>query len=249
MRIAVLSDIHSNVFALEAVINHLSSRAVDHCVNLGDILYGPIAPRQTYDLLMEHNFITISGNQDRQIYQASEAEKNANPTLQFILQQLGQEPLAWLQSLPFDQQLTPDVYLCHGTPSDDLVYLLEDVSLGYPRLRQDQEITQLLGEQRSDLILCGHSHTPRTVNTSTQQLIVNPGSVGLPAYCDDLPLKHCVENYSAHASYAIIEDGPAGWMVEHMKVSYDTDKAVRQAQQQSRFDWAVFLSSGRVGPA
>lgn len=249
MRIAVLSDIHSNVFALEAVINHFSSRAVDYCVNLGDILYGPIAPRQTYDLLMEHNFTTISGNQDRQIYQASEVEINANPTLQFILQQLGQAPLAWLQSLPFDQQLTPDIYLCHGTPSDDLVYLLEDVSLGYPRLRQDQEITQLLGEQRSELILCGHSHTPRTVNTSTQQLIVNPGSVGLPAYCDELPLKHCVENYSAHASYAIIEDGPVGWMVEHMKVSYDTDKAVRQAQQQGRFDWSVFLSSGRVGPA
>lgn len=249
MRIAVLSDIHSNVYALDAVINHFSCRAVDHCVNLGDILYGPIAPRQTYDLLMEHNFTTISGNQDRQIYQASETEIHSNSTLQFILQQLGQEPLEWLRSLPFDHQLTPEVYLCHGTPSDDLVYLLEDVSLGYPRLRQDQEITKLLGEQRSELILCGHSHTPRAVSTSSQQLIINPGSVGLAAYCDELPVQHCVENYSGHARYAIVENSPTGWMVEQMNVSYDTDKAIKQAQQQGRFDWSGFLNSGRVGPA
>ncbi|MEO9495335.1 MAG: metallophosphoesterase family protein, partial [Vibrio splendidus] len=65
MKLAILSDIHSNVFALEAVIADVKKHNVDHMVNLADILYGPIAPKATYDLLMEHEFITICGNQDR----------------------------------------------------------------------------------------------------------------------------------------------------------------------------------------
>lgn len=58
MRIAALSDIHSNVFALEAVIADLKQRGADVVVNLGDILYGPIEPRSTYDLLMENKIIS-----------------------------------------------------------------------------------------------------------------------------------------------------------------------------------------------
>jgi len=50
MKFAILSDIHSNVYALEAVINDAKRRGCDTLVNLGDILYGPIQPRATYDL-------------------------------------------------------------------------------------------------------------------------------------------------------------------------------------------------------
>ena len=51
MRIAVLSDIHSNVFALEAVINDAKQRGAEKMFNLGDIVYGPVAPKATYALL------------------------------------------------------------------------------------------------------------------------------------------------------------------------------------------------------
>jgi hypothetical protein len=51
-----------------------------------------------------HDFVTIRGNQDRQIYEASHGQINANPTKQFVLNDLGEEPLSWMKSLPFDNQ-------------------------------------------------------------------------------------------------------------------------------------------------
>ena len=112
MKIAVLSDIHSNVFALDAVIKDLEKHSVDLKANLGDILYGPIAPKSTFELLMEHDFITISGNQDRQIYESTDEEIESNPTMQFILDDLGSKPLEWMKSLPFEKQVNEDIYFC-----------------------------------------------------------------------------------------------------------------------------------------
>jgi len=126
VRIATLSDIHSNVFALEAVIYDAKKRGVELMLNLGDILYGPIAPKATFDLLREHEFVTIRGNQDRQIYEATQEEIDSNPTMQVILDDLGQAPLDWMRSLPFDNRLSADIYICHGTPANDLTYLLEN---------------------------------------------------------------------------------------------------------------------------
>ncbi len=66
-KFAVLSDIHSNVWALEAALEDVRKRGVDGIFNLGDILYGPLAPGLTFDLLQAEEVITIKGNQDRQI--------------------------------------------------------------------------------------------------------------------------------------------------------------------------------------
>lgn len=102
-KFAILSDIHSNVFALDAVVKDARGKGVEEFVNLGDILYGPIAPKATFDYLQKLNAITISGNQDRQIYQATSEEIESNPTMQFILDDLGDAPLDWMQQLPFDR--------------------------------------------------------------------------------------------------------------------------------------------------
>lgn len=246
MKIAAVSDIHSNIFALEAVIADINRAGVDMRVNLGDILYGPIAPRATFDCLMEHEFVTISGNQDRQIYESTREEIEANPTMQFILDDLGEEPLTWMKSLPFDHQLTDKVYLCHGTPNSDLVYFLENVESGSAQLRLIQDIENLLAGNQSALILCGHTHTSRTVLTDTQQLIVNTGSVGLPAYVDDMPNDHAIQSFSPHASYAVIEESKFGWNVNHVKVAYDHNKAAEYANLRKRDDWARFLATGRT---
>ncbi len=247
MKIAILSDIHSNVYALKAVISDAKYRAVDLMVNLGDILYGPIAPKATFELLMEHDFITICGNQDRQIYEASTEEINSNPTMRFILKELGSKPLEWMKSLPFDKQLNNEIYLCHGTPSSDLVYLLENVELGYACLRTDNEIIELLNGQHSKVVCCGHTHThtPRTVKIKTGQLVVNPGSVGLQAYSDEEPTEHSMENFSSHASYAIIEKSYYGWAVQHIKVPYDIHSDVSDCKKRNRMDWVHFLETGR----
>ncbi|MFT2112747.1 metallophosphoesterase family protein [Marinomonas sp. 2405UD68-3] len=245
MRIALLSDIHSNVFALDAVIQDVKRHSVDLKANLGDILYGPIAPKATFELLMEHDFITISGNQDRQIYESTDEEIESNPTMQFILDDLGSKPLEWMKALPFDKQVNEDVYFCHGTPKNDLVYLLEDVSRGYALLRSDNEILDLLAGQKSKLICCGHTHTPRAVNLSSGQLIVNPGSVGLQAYTDEAPIVHSMENFTHHASYSIVEKIDSKWIVQNIKVPYDYQRAVNESKKRNRSDWVQFLSTGR----
>ncbi|MCP4313326.1 MAG: metallophosphoesterase family protein, partial [Bacteroidetes bacterium] len=146
---------------------------------------------------------------------------------------------------PFDLQVTDEIYLCHGTPNDDVVYLLEDIATGYPRLRAENEIIGLLSGQASELILCGHTHIARTASVGSGQLIVNPGSVGLPAYTDDEPVVHSMESFSPHASYAILEKANAGWLVQHKKIPYDFQRAAEECIKRKRGDWAHFLTTGR----
>ena len=144
MRVAILSDIHSNYYALKKVIKDAKSKGVTQFINLGDILYGPIKPRKTYELLLKENFIHICGNQDRQIFTASKSEIKSNPTMQFILKDLGEKPLKWMKNLSSTYIYDKNIFLCHGTPTDDLIYLLEDVSSGTNILRKEKEIQQLL---------------------------------------------------------------------------------------------------------
>ena len=182
MKIAILSDIHSNIFALEAVIAHFKRKSVDMVVNLGDILYGPIAPQATYERLraLENEFsvVTIRGNQDRQIYEADEAELESNPTMAFIHEDLSDEAMDWMRALPFDRQLTDYLYLCHGTPGNDLIYLLEEVSSGKAELRDATEIKVLLAGNKSKIIICGHTHTPRDYLLNNAESSDNPEHIG-----------------------------------------------------------------------
>ncbi|MGY5450942.1 metallophosphoesterase family protein [Agarivorans sp. MS3-6] len=245
-KFAVLSDIHSNVFALKAVVDDAKAKGVTTFINLGDILYGPIAPRETYDYLLSLNAVTISGNQDRQIYEANKAEIDLNPTMQFILTDLGKSPLEWMKQLPFDSQVSPDIYACHGTPNDDLVYLLENVVTGKPVVRADCEVIKLLDGVSSPIVLCGHTHIPRCVELSTGQIVINPGSVGLQAYTDDEPTIHSMQNYSSKASYATLQKKSDGkWDIVFHKVTYDVHEATCAAKKQGRADWVHFLSTGR----
>jgi len=247
MKIAVISDIHGNVFALKAVLEDLKTRSVDTVVNLGDMFYGPIAPKATYELLQENEIVTIQGNQDRQIYESTPDEVETNPTMAFVVGELKGAPLQWLCSLPHELHLSDEVYLCHGGPGDDLVYLLENIDSGYPVIRTDEEVVALLDGVDSSLVLCGHTHIPRCVRLVSGQIIVNPGSVGLSAYSDDLPVYHRMENYSPHASYAIIEKNHTGWRVEHFKIPYDVDLPIHECKKRQRNDWAGFLKTGRAG--
>ncbi|MGP9689062.1 metallophosphoesterase family protein [Psychrobacter sp. AOP22-C1-C5] len=250
--IAAISDIHSNVFALEAVLADIRHRNVNQIVNLGDILYGPIAPKATYDLLMTHqeDIITISGNQDRQIYEATTADLIGNSTLSFIVEDLPIKAIEWMRSLPFDCQLNENVYLCHGSPTDDMIYLLEDIVTGAPAVRSDADILTLLNGIDSAVVICGHTHIPRTVTLSSGQTIINTGSVGYPAYEDDLPIVHKMQTYSPHANYALIKciETKQGkrWQTEHIKVTYDHELAAKLALKNGREDWAFALKTGRV---
>jgi predicted phosphodiesterase len=247
VKIAVLSDIHSNVFALEAVLKDLKSYAVDIKINLGDIFYGPIAPKKTYELLKKNNFITICGNQDRQILEAKQEEIAQNSTMQYVLKDLGKEPLQWLKSLPATLILEDEIFLCHGTPDDDLVYLLEETQSGFAVTRDEEKILALLQGVNVPLILCGHSHLPKIVFLAqTCQTVLNAGSVGLQAYRDEEPHMHFIENNCHEASYAILEKTMSGWSIKHQRVMYDFDKASSLAAQNGRYDWEYALKTGTV---
>ncbi|HUY15650.1 MAG TPA: metallophosphoesterase family protein [Terriglobia bacterium] len=245
--IAVLADIHANIWALDAVFEDAEKRKVKTFLNLGDILYGPLRPRQTYDRLRSENVaLTICGNQDRLIAGATANNLRTNPTLSFVLRDLGEEPIRWLAQLPKTAIYANEILLCHGSPSSDEVYLLEATTSGQPLVKEDICIVEQLRGVHQPVILCGHSHLPRLVELSTGQLVVNPGSVGVPAYEVGEPVPHRMETFAPHASYAILEKIAAGWMVSFHRVPYHHGAAAVQAESLGRKDWARNITRGRM---
>ncbi|MBE7367713.1 metallophosphoesterase family protein [Ramlibacter pallidus] len=258
MKLAVLSDIHGNLPALRAVLEDVERERVDTIVNLGDILSGPLLPRETADFLMARDLITIAGNHERQVLQMKDA--GGAPDLRssdgYAVSQLQAPHYDWLRTLPATHWLADDVLLVHGTPSTDLVYWLETITRDFGnegsrgiRAASAGEIATRMaaggGAERASLVLCGHSHVPRVVQ-SASTLVVNPGSVGLQAYEDDHVARHCTENGSPHARYAIVERRPAGWTARLCSVAYDWHAMERLAAANGRPDWAHALATGRM---
>lgn len=238
MRIAVVSDIHGNLDALEAVIADMRDRGIDRVVNLGDSLAGPLLPKETVQFLMAQDWIQLAGNHERQMSHLS-ASSGAADT--YAHSQLSPAELAWLATLPARAAIGDDVLLCHGTPANDVTMLLEVANR--PASRTEIE-THLAGITAS-MILCGHSHVARSVRCG-ERLIVNPGSVGLPAYRDDYPFEHAIESGSPDARYAIVEQCGTGWHVALLTVPYDFRRMAHLARLRGFTDWASALETGYI---
>jgi len=256
MRLAALSDIHGNLAALDAVLADIARSGVDVTVNLGDILSGPLWVAETADRLMALGLPTIAGNHERQVL--TFARERMIPSDSHTAATISERHRAWLTALPKTLQLTPEVLLCHGTPHDDLIYLMETTVRGYAgshapgvRAATRAEVSERLGGAMlgvpGALILCGHSHVPRVLQLEDGRLVVNPGSVGLQAYDDSHPHDHIIETGSPHARYALITCSAAGWQVEQRCVPYDHESAARMADVRGRRDWGDALRSGCVG--
>ena len=241
MRIAVIADVHGNIRALEAVRADLARHSPDVVVNLGDHVSGPLQAAATADILMQAQYISIRGNHDRQLMDRSPAEMGLSDRAAHG--QLNSTHFAWLAKLPATHLLDEDILLCHGSPADDLQYLLEDVDAGGVRLASAARIQERLGNARTALILCGHTHIPRIISLPGGVWAVNPGSVGLQAYCDDSPL-HYVETGSPHARYAIVDWRQPRPQVEFVALEYDWESASKDAAQANRPDWANALATG-----
>ena len=244
MRIAVISDIHGNARALEAVLARIRALGdIDQLVASGDLLSGPLEPSDTAGVLMALDAAVIRGNHERQLLACAAEPGGASD--QFAFDHTTEAQRAWLARLPATLELAPDVLVCHGTPETDLVYLCEE--LGAPlTLASDTVIAGRLAGARHALVLSGHSHHPRTVRLSTGQLVVNAGSVGLQAFTAEHPVAHHVENGSPHARFVVCERTPAGWQAEHHQIAYDWDAAADTAARHGRPEWARWLRSGRV---
>ncbi len=244
-RIAVISDIHGNSWALEAVLNEIDRRGVKCIVNLGDCVYGPLMPARTAEIIISRGISTVRGNEDRLIAE-SNAGVTADPTAQFVRDELGDDQLQWLKSLPLSRELDGELFLCHGTPYDDGEYLLNEVSLSGVSPRSPEELERILTGIDLPVILCGHDHAQAEVRLPSGRAVVNPGSVGLPAFYDELPAPHGLAANSPHARYSIITRSGVGWSVERRQVEYEWERAAETASRRGRNDWAHWLLTGRV---
>ncbi len=255
---AVLSDIHGNLPALLAVLADAREQGARAWLNLGDILSGPLWPVETAELLMGLHWPTIAGNHERQVLTLPLDRMGAAD--RFTAERLGEKHLRWLASHPPAMQPLPRLWCVHGTPASDLIYLLETVTAPRGvREASDDEVRERLGTHRPagatllhsrpqgvTLLLCGHTHQPRDRRVGDLRL-VNPGSVGLPAYDDGHPYPHDMETGTPHARYALIEPEGEGWQVRLREVPYDHEQAAARAESNGRPDWADALRSGRVG--
>ncbi|MDE2619426.1 MAG: metallophosphoesterase family protein, partial [Sphingomonadales bacterium] len=175
MRIAVLSDIHGNLAALEAVLADIAHHAPDLVVNLGDIVSGPLQPAETADRLIALDLPTIRGNHERQLLEQPLAAMGESDA--FTRPLLTDYHRQWLAGLPVRLDLTPEVHACHGTPASDLEYFLETVTPDGARTATAAEVVARAAPISAPVVLCGHTHMPRAVRLASGQLVVNPGSV------------------------------------------------------------------------
>lgn len=256
-RLAVIADIHGNLPALEAVLADIARQSADITIDLGDCVSGPLWPRETYERLRQCTFPTVRGNHDRAL---GRPLRSLGPSDAFAAAALAGTPYSWealaeaelppaacreLALLPPILEPMPGVLACHGTPASDLTYLLEVVEDGALSLAAHDTIAGRLGTNAPALVLCAHSHQQRAVRCA-DTLIVNPGSVGCPAYLDDGEPYHVSETESPHARYAILDDSQGLWSIEFRALVYDWDSAAAQARRNGREEWARALKTGRI---
>lgn len=243
-RFAVIADVHGNRLALDAVLADIAGRGVRQIVNLGDHLLGPLDPVGTAERLIPLGLPSIRGNCDRLLFESGTIAP-ADTTLADNRAHLSESHRDWLAAMP--QTLSfGDVLLCHGTPWADDVYLLEEITPQGARLKSADEVAPILHGLSARLILCGHSHLAQSFRMPDGVQVVNPGSVGLPAYTGDSPFPHAIESGSPHARYATIVRAGSDWQVEHHLVTYDWQTAAQTAERNGRSDWARWLHTGRA---
>ncbi|MGY4396048.1 putative phosphodiesterase [Sphingomonas sp. UYAg733] len=239
-RIAVLSDIHGNVLALNAVIADAQARGCDTFLNLGDTLSGPLWPVETAERLMREDWPTIAGNHERQLLTLDRARMGASDG--HARDVLEERHLAWIAAQPTVLAYSPGIFMCHGTPDSDLEHFLNTVEPTGMREATGAEIAARATDRHEAIILCGHTHLPRIVTLDDGRVVANPGSVGLQAFDDDRPWPYRVEVGDPRARYAIIENGRLGFVA----VEYDHEAAAAKAAREGRGDWAEALRSGRL---
>jgi putative phosphoesterase len=217
LRIAVFSDVHGNYAALSAVLDDIERHGVDATIGLGDFLSGPFDPQGVADRIIAGKYPCVRGNHDRWIVEGREG--NDWVVDSWVRETISAQQTSWLRGLPKTQVFASEVFMCHGTPADDNtawldIFTDDDAVASLPR-----EMIEAAGAGHDyPVLLCGHSHVPRTVRLRDGRLVVNPGTVGLPFLIG-----------SPDARYAIIERRDGKWSVQLMAIPYDREPAKQQA--------------------
>ena len=184
MDFGLISDVHANLPALEAVLAELDAYSVDGIFNAGDLVcYGPF-PNEVIRLLRDREIVSIHGNRDREIYEfpwkQEEYRANMHPlkfrAYEWTYDKLTTENLSYLRSLPECSSISVD--------SHKLLMVHE-----MPQLRAnapDTEFEKVAASVEEDIIAFGHTHVS-FAREIAGKLFVNTGSVGRPGDGDPVP--------------------------------------------------------------
>jgi predicted phosphodiesterase len=246
MRIAAISDIHGNAPALRAVLADARAQGYDLLAQLGDAFSGPLWPRETADLLRGLDAVHVRGNHDVALVEP-EVEPPGDAD-RFALGELDAATLDWVRGWPRTHAVGLDALLFHGLPGVYGYYLLDEAPAGDARLRAVADIEHDLSGVTARVLVGGHSHLPHVVTLSDGRVVVNDGSVGLPAFTDGEGAswrRH--ETGSHHARYALIDLAPNAVSVSLRMVDYDWRRAQAKAAAEGRHDWARWLTGRAQG--
>jgi len=236
LRLAVISDVHGNVPALDAVLDDIAGEQVDAIVCLGDHVSGPIDPAGAAEKLMALGGVAIRGNHDR--WTVDPGLRRAGAVDRFARSRLSTAQLEWLAGLPATAQIGDEVFVCHGTPTDDEMPWLDNFYDGRTTtLPSEAEVAGHAVGIDSAVILCGHTHIARTLRLTDGRLIANPGSVGMQ-----------LVRGSPDAHYGIVEKRRRGWQTAMIAVAYDTEAAARLAEANGFPGWVDAIRHGWAGP-
>jgi predicted phosphodiesterase len=242
---AVISDIHGNSLALQAVLNDIQSRGIENIINLGDHVFGALEPEATAQLIRQTPMMCISGNTDREILESLD-KLSDKENMERVKADLSQETIGWLKSLPKTTTCDSLIFVCHGTPQSDDEYLLEHVTANGVFVYNDEDLIEKTQHINERIILCGHSHVNRLIYLSNGKIILNPGSVGLPAYLGNGEHRFAMESMTPHAKYTVIHAKGEDIDIEQIYCTYDWNTASIVAKRNGSDKWCQFLLKGRM---
>lgn len=251
MRYALISDIHANLPALEAVLEDIAARGdVDGTWHLGDLVgYAPW-PNEVVDLLRTHAIPGVAGNYDSTTatdyqhcgcqYEDPRQEELSHVSYAWTREHVSPDTKRWLAALPFRIDVRPlgghvagpRLILLHGNSVLNTVYWTED--------RSDRfcvQMSEMVSAKAGDVIAFGHTHRPwqRTVEGVR---LVNSGSAGRPKDGD------------WRACYALVTMEGNAVDIEHVRVEYDVERAMRAIRESGLpDDFAGILRTGGSVPS
>lgn len=229
VRIAVVSDIHSNGDALEAVIREIDRQRADRVLHLGDLVGYNAEPEKCVRWAREHAAAGVMGNHDAVVIGKASGEFFHTPALlaaRWGAEHISPESVAYLSALPDSDRFSEGILLAHGAPSDPdrYLFLLEDA---------EEEVDMLSGGSPPRVVFFGHTHVPAayvrkmdgtTVSAPLEGLrigegetaMLNPGSVGQP------------RDRNPHSSFLVFDtgSGEASWI----RVPYDVESCQRKVR-------------------
>ncbi|MCF8012322.1 MAG: metallophosphatase family protein [Clostridiales bacterium] len=226
MKIAVFSDIHGNIHALEEVIKSINSQKPDLILCLGDLVGYGAFPGKVVETIIKNNILTVMGNYDDTIanqrvacgcdFKNDKEQELGIKSIQWTTENTSKENKEFLRSLPgcIKKEISSfKIMFVHGSPRSLNEYLYEDTPYS--------EILKIMDEAGINVLVCGHTHLPyhRKIETAAGIYhIINAGSTGKPKHGDP------------QAVYALIEAGK-NIKVDFIKVPYDHESAAKAVEK------------------